>query len=289
MRFLPILLALLLPAAALADTTLDRIRERQRIVVAHRESSIPFSYLDPQGKPVGYAMDICMKIADAVKRHLKLTQLDIATVPVTPASRIATIVEGRADMECGSTTNTEERRREVAFSIPYFIAAARAVVRTDTGIGNWAGLRGRKVVTTRGTTNAKTLADRDKVRSLDVTLMESWDHAEGFSMVERGEADAFAMDDILLYGLRASAKKPSDFAIIGDPLSVEPYAVMVSKHDRAFKQIVDREIARLMMDGEIHAIYDKWFNNPIPPHGINLKMPMSHLLRSVIRYPGDGF
>lgn len=289
MKSLVAALALLLPVAAMADDTLDRIRERQRIVVAHRESSIPFSYLDAQGKPVGYAMDICMKIVNAVKRELKLPQLDIVYLPVTPATRMAAIKEGRADMECGSTTNTLERRSEVSFSIPYFLATARALVRADSGVRNWADLRGRRVATTRGTTNAKTLADRDKVRSLDISLLEVKDHAEGFSMVERREADAFAMDDILLYGLRASAKQPSDFVVIGDALSVEPYAVMVSKQDKGFKQIVDREMARLMMDGEVYAIYDKWFNRPIPPLGINLNMPMSPLLRSVIRYPGDAF
>lgn len=275
--------------AAHADSTVERIREQQRIVVAHRESSIPFSYLDDKGKPVGYAIDICMHIVAAVRRELKLPRLDVAYLPVTPATRTAAITQGRADLECGSTTNTAERRRDVAFSIPYFIATARALVRADSGIRNWSGLRGRKVVTTTGTTNAQTLADRDKVRSLNISLMESKDHADGFSMVERREADAFAMDDVLLYGLRATAAKPSDFTVIGDPLSVEPYAVMLNRDDTAFKQIVDREIARLMHDGDIDALYDKWFNRPIPPKGVNMNMPMSPLLRTVIRYPGDKF
>lgn len=289
MKAVAVLLVLLLSSAAAAGDTVGRIRERHRLVVAHRESSIPFSYLDARGKPVGYAIDICMKVADAIRRELRLPTLDIDYLPVTPETRMAAIIEGRADLECGSTTNTAERRRDVDFSIPYFVAAARVLVRTDSGIRNWTDLRGRRVVTTKGTTNARTLADRDKVRSLNISLVEGKDHAEGFAMVERNEADAFAMDDILLYGLRASAKQPADFSIVGDALSVEPYAVMVGKLDPAFKRIVDREIARLMMDGELYAIYDKWFTRPIPPQGINLNMPMSHLLRNVIRYPGDRF
>lgn len=273
------------PASA-ADT-LARIREARTITVAYREASVPFSYLDANKKPIGYAVDLCLRIADAVKRELKLSQLDIEYLPVTPATRIAAITDGKADLECGSTTNNAERRQQVAFTIPHFIAMTRMVVRTDSGIKNWSDLRGRRVATTRGTTTVKLLNERDKVRSLDLKLVEGRDHAESFGLVEQGQAEAFTMDDVLLYGLRANVPRPGDFAIVGEPLSAEPYAIMLRKDDLAFKALADREMARLINDGEIYKIYDKWFRSPIPPKGANLDMRMSYLLRDSLRYPTD--
>lgn len=243
--------------------------------------------MDGSGKPVGYAIDICLKVAEAIKKELGLPQLEVKFLPVTPSTRIQAIVEGKADIECGSTTNTKVRREQVDFGISYFIAAARMVVRTDSGIRNWPDLRGKKIVTTKGTTNARTLEDRDKVRSLQLELLESKDHAEAFTMVESRQADAFAMDDVLLYGLVASAAKPSDFQVVGDALSAEPYAIMMRKNDPAFKRVVDIEVARLMAEGEINSLYEKWFNQPIPPNGINMRMRMSPLLRASIRFPSD--
>ncbi|WP_334189652.1 amino acid ABC transporter substrate-binding protein [Noviherbaspirillum sp.] len=274
------------PVSQSAAATLDRIRDSQAIVIAHREASLPFSYMDGR-QPVGYAIDLCLKVADAIKRELKLAKLDVRYLAVTPSNRMQAIAEGKADLECGSTTNTAERRKQVAFTVSHFVASARMVVRTDSGIANWADLRDKKIVTTRGTTNAKTLVDRDKVRSLNITLAESKDHAEGFGMVERGVADAFAMDDVLLYGLRAAARNPESFRVVGDSLSTEPYAIMLRKDDPAFKAVVDRELARIMNDGEIYPIYDKWFRQPIPPSGINMNMPMGYLLRSSLRFPTD--
>lgn len=272
-----------------ASETLDRIREKHKIVVAHRVFSVPFSYLDAEGHPIGYAIDICANIVEAVRRELKLSKLDVEYLAITPGSRMTAIMDGKADLECGSTTNTAERRRQVDFSIPYFIASARAAVRRNSGIRNWPDLKGRKIVTTKGTTNAKTLTERNNIRSLNLSILEVDDHARGLLMVERGEADAFAMDDVLLYGLIASSSRPSDFAVIGEPLSIEPYAVMLRRGDAEFKQIVNGEIARLMNDGAIRTIYDKWFTHPIPPHGTNLNMPMGALLREFVRYPSDTF
>lgn len=278
---------LLLPALGRASGTLEKIRDTHTIVLAHREASVPFSYLDAQKRPIGYAMDLCLKVAEAVKRELKLSHLDIQYLAVTPSDRMQMITQGKADLECGSTTNTRERRKLVAFTIPHFIASARMVVRSDSGIRNWSDLRGRKIVTTKGTTNAQTLVARDKVRSLNLTLLESKDHAEGFAMVARKTADAFAMDDVLLYGLRGAAAHPDDFRIVGDSLSTEPYAIMLRKDDPQFKAVVDREMARIMNDGEIYALYDKWFRQPIPPKSINMNMPMGYLLRSSVRFPSD--
>ncbi len=267
--------------------TLARIRSTQKIVIAHRESSVPFSYLDANKKPIGYTIDLCLKIADAIKRDLKLPHLDVVFLPVNPSTRIPAILEGKADLECGSTTNNVERRKQVAFTVPHFIAAARMVVRADSGIKYWIDLRNKKVVTTKGTTTVKLLNDRDKVRGLNLALVEGADHVDSFGMLEKRAADAFPMDDVLLYGLRANAKKPEDFVIVGDPLSTEPYAIMLRKDDAAFKRLVDTEMVRVILEGEINKIYAKWFTSKIPPKMINLNMPMSFLLKDSFAFPTD--
>ena len=282
-----VLLLCSIPVVAHADDTLAKIRDTKTITIAHRESSIPFSYFDDKQAPTGYAVELCQKIADAVKRELKLSQLNIVYIPVTSASRIPAIVEGKADIECGSTTNNAERRKLVAFTIPHFVAAARMVVRADSGIKNWVDLQNKKIVTTKGTTTVKLLTERDKVRSLRLKLIEGSDHANSFAMVEKGSAEAFPMDDVLLYGLRASASKPDNFKIVGDPLSAEPYAIMLRKDDPLFKSVVDREMARIINDGELVKLYEKWFERPIPPKNVNMNMPMGYLLRSSLRFPSD--
>jgi ABC-type amino acid transport substrate-binding protein len=275
-------------ASAHADDTLARIRQTQTLTIAHREASVPFSYIDETTKkPIGYAVDLCLKVADAIKRELKLPSLKIEYLSVTGTTRIPSIVDGKADLECGSTTNNADRRKQVAFTIPHFIATARMLVRTDSGIKNWADLRDKRVVTSKGTTTVKLLTDRDKVRALNLKLVEAVDHNESFAKVEKGEAEAFPMDDVLLFGLRATAKNPNNFDIVGDPLSTEPYAIMLRKDDPAFKSLVDREMARLINDGELTRLYDKWFMRPIPPKNVNMKMPMSHLLRDILRFPTD--
>jgi ABC-type amino acid transport substrate-binding protein len=273
--------------SAYAIDTLTKIRETQTITIANREASLPFSYLDENGKPIGYAIDLCVKIADAIKHELKLPQLKVVYLTVSPSNRIQAIVDGKADLECGSTTNNVERRKQVAFTIPHFVTGSRMLVRVDSGIKNWSDLRGKHVVTTKGTTTVKLLNDRDKVRSLDLKLVEARDHDESFAMVERHEAEAFAMDDVLLYGLRASAKNPADFEIVGDFLSTEPYAIMMRKDDPAFKTMVDHEMSRIVTDGEMAKLYDKWFMKPVPPKGLNLNMQMGYLLRDLMRFPTD--
>ena len=267
--------------------TLSKIRDSRTITIAHREASVPFSYLDDSKKPIGYAMDLCLKVADAVRRELKLDRINIAYLAVTSSDRIPAIVDGKADLECGSTTNNAERRKQVAFTIPHFIAAVRMVVRTDSGITNWTDLRGKQVVTTKGTTTMKLLTDRDKVRALGLRLLEGRDHAESFAMVEKRQAAAFPMDDVLLYGLRAGSPNADELVVVGDAMSAEPYAIMLPKDDPAFKAVVDREMGRIIHDGEIYKLYDKWFKHPIPPKGQAMNMPMGHLLRDTFRFPTD--
>lgn len=280
-------LLFMLTGHAAAGPVLDRIGSTGKIVMTNRDASVPFSFQDANGKPIGYSVDVCMRIAVAIRRELKRPDLGIEFHPVTSATRIPTIVEGKADLECGSTTNNAERRKLVSFTIPYFIAGARMVVGADSGIRNWADLRGKTIVTTKGTTNARSIQQRSDARSLDIKLVEAGDHLDSFKMVENGAADAFAMDDVLLYGLRAQAATPASFAVVGDLLTVEPYAVMFSKSDPDLKRIIDREMADMIHDGELHKLYARWFESPIPPKGANLEMPMGHLLRASLLYPSD--
>jgi len=288
--WLPILCAACWAGAARADV-LEKLRQGKPLVIAHREASIPFSYLDAQRKPVGYAVDLCMKVAEAIKRELRLPELRVEWKMVTPASRIATIAEGGADMECGSTTNNAERRRQVAFSIPYFFASSRMVVKAASNIRAWEDLLGKTTVSTRGTTNVKSLKAKDEQRLLKLNVIEAKDHAEAFEMVVSGRASAFAMDDVLLYGLRAQAPHPEEYAVVGEMLSIEPYAIMLPRDDPGFKKIVDREMARVIVDNEIHPLYRKWFQQPIPTREagrtLNLNMPMGYILRDSFKYPTD--
>lgn len=274
--------------AAHAEDVLARIRDSKTITIAYREASFPFSFLDQDKKPVGYAIDLCLKIADAVKQQLKLPQLNIAYVPVTSSNRIDVIAGGKADLECGSTTNNAERRKRVDFTIAHFMASSRMIVRADDKIKNWPDLRNKKVVTTKGTTSVKSLEDRGQVRSLNMTILEGHDHNESFKMVEDKTADAFVMDDVLLYGLKATAKDPASYVVVGDPLTTEPYAIMLPKGDPVYKGLVDREMGRIIHDGEIYKLYSKWFLSAIPAkNNLTLNMPMSYLFRESLRFPSD--
>ena len=190
-------------------------------------------------------------------------------------------------MECGSTTNNAERRKVVDFTIPHFISMARLLVRTDARIGTLPELAGRTVVSTKGTTPLDRLRRTNDDNSLNMKIVEAQDHAQAFAMVAGGQAAAFAMDDVLLFGLRANAPKPEDFAVIGKPMTIEPYAIMLPKGDTAFKKVVDQEMRRIIQSGEINAIYAKWFTQPIPPKNINLALPMQHMLKDSFKYPSD--
>lgn len=277
---------LLLSMASHADT-LGKIRETQTIVIAYRDGQPPFSYLDEHKQATGYSVELCMKVAEAVKKELKLPNLKMQFIPVDSVTRFTSLIENKADLECGSTTNNAERRKKVAFTIPHFFSSVRGLVRTDSGIKNWPDLRNRTVVTTKSTTTVKLLNDRNNVRALGIKLQEADSDQASFTMVEEGKADVFPMDDVLLYSLRAEAKKPAMFAIIGDPLSIEPYSIMLRKDDPAFKKVVDAEMVRMINEGELNRSYERWFMRPIPPKGTNMNMPMGYLLRDSLRFPTD--
>lgn len=276
------------PAAAPPPPTLAKIRDAGVVTLAHREASIPFSYLDQNKRPIGYAMDLCMRVVEALRRDLKLPGLRAEYLAVTAANRIAAIKDGKADLECGSTTNNAARRRDVAFTVTHYFAGAKLLVRTDSGITRLTDLRGKTVVSTRGTSPLAALrAAEEKGIIGGARILEGKDHDEAFAMLERGDAHAFAMDDILLYSFRANAKEPKLWSVVGEFISVEPLAIMLRRDDPEFKKYVDTVLSRAMIDGDVKALYSKWFLSPIPPKGVNLGIPLSPLMRDQLNFPSD--
>ena len=273
--------------AVQAGPTLDRIRSSGRITIAHRESSVPLSYVNADKKPVGYAVDLCLRLADAVKAKLALPRLEIGYVMVTGADRIPAIVEGRADLECGSTTNNAERRTKVAFTVPHYITGARYLVRADSGIEQLTDFEHKKLASTKGTTPLKAITAANRDRLMGIEIVEVPDHEAAVKLVESKQVDGFAMDDVLLYGLRASRPDPAQFRVVGKFLTVEPLAIMLSKDDPEFKRIVDDEMKRLITSRQIYPIYDRWFLQPIPPKNVALGLPINYLLKDFWKYPSD--
>lgn len=276
-----------LSSVAIAGPTLDRIRQTGKIVIGHRESSVPFSYMDADKHAVGYAVDLCQRLAEAVRKKLDMKSLTIEYLMVTPSNRISLVEEGKVDMECGSTTNNAERRNKVAFTVPHYITGARFMVRSDTTATDIVGLEGKRVVSTKGTTPLKAIERTNKERVLRLTIQEAPDHARAVEMVEKSESDAFIMDDVLLYGLIASRAQPEKLKVIGKFLTIEPLAIMLPKNDPELKAIADQEMKRLIMSREANAIYDRWFLKPIPPRNTPLNLPMNYLLRDFWKYPTD--
>jgi ABC-type amino acid transport substrate-binding protein len=273
--------------AAPSQSVLDRLKSGGKIIIAHRESSVPFSYLDAHKKPVGYAVDLCLKLAQAVAKNIGAKDNGVDYLMVTPANRITSIEQGKADMECGSTTNNAERRQKVAFTVPHFITGARMLVRADSKAERIEDLQGKKLVSTKGTTPLKAVESANRERLLGITIMEAPDHGKAVEMVEKGEADGFVMDDVLLYGLATNRANPKALKVVGKFLTTEPLAIMLSKNDPEFKKLVDAEMKRLINSREIFAIYDKWFTQPIPPKNTALNLPVSYLLRDFWKYPTD--
>ena len=279
--------ATVLGGGAHAAGVLDRVGAGGKLLIGHRESSIPFSYVDADKKPVGYAVDLCLKLAEAVRKKTGAKNMQVEMVPVTSANRIAMVAEGKVDLECGSTTNNAERREKVAFTVPHFITGARLLVRANARVDRIEDLEGKKLVSTKGTTPLKAAEQANRERLLGVTILEAPDHAKAVEMVEKGDADAFVMDDVLLYGLAANRLKPDALKVVGKFLTTEPLAIMLSKNDPEFKKLVDEEMRRLIVSKEIQPVYDKWFLKPIPPNDKALNLPVSYLLRDFWKYPSD--
>ena len=283
-------LALALSAAKADDLTgaLKKIKETGTITLGFREGSIPFSYLDDQQKPVGYAMDICYKIVDAVKADLKLDKLEVKLTPVTSATRIPLMANGTTDLECGSTTNNTDRQKQVSYTYSHFLTASRYVTKKSSNIKSIDDLKGKTIVSTAGTTNIKQATELNAAKNMGMTILPAKEHAEAFLMVETDRATAFVMDDILLAALVAGAKDPSQYVISEDAFSkAEPYGIMLPKDDAPFKKVVDAAVAKLYKSDEGKAIYAKWFTSPIPPKGLNLNTPMGAQLKKAYETPND--
>ena len=268
-------LVLTLPALAQTAGTLDKVKQSGAITLAYRESSVPFSYLDDKAQPVGFGHEICLKIVDEVKKVTGRADLKVNLQAVTSANRIPLLQNGTIDIECGSTTNNSTRGKQVQFAINYFYTGTKFLVKTGTSVKSIEDLKGKTIVSTTGTTNFQILRNLNEEKKLGIELLGAKDHADAALMVESGRAVAFGMDDILLYGLRASAQNPSSLAVVGDPIQVEPYAIMMRLDDTAFRKVVNDTLTGLMKSGDFTKLYTKWFMSPIPPKGINLNAPMS--------------
>ena len=276
------------PAAAQELTgTLKKIKETGSITIGYRESSIPFSYLDDKQQPIGYAMDLCMKIVDAVKADLKMPGLKLQLQPVTSSNRIPLMQNGTIDLECGSTTNSVERQKQVSFGPTYFVINVTAAVKKSSGINTLADLNGKTISTTSGTTSVPLLKKYRKTQNVEVKEIYGKDHAESFLLMADDRSAAFVMDDILLAGQIANSRNPSEYRIIPESLRQEPYSMMLRKDDPQFKALVDRTIGGVMKSGEIERIYAKWFTGPIPPKGVNMNFPMTPAIREAFKNPND--
>lgn len=275
--------------SAFAGPTIDRIKQSGVVVIGYRESTVPFSYVRPDKPkmPVGYAVDLCQKIVEAVRKKLEMKAITVEYMLINPANRIANVVEGKIDMDCTATTNNRDRREKVAFTVPHYITGARYMVRASSKIEDLQSFEGLKLVSTKGTTPLRAISAANKERLLRITILEAPDHAKAMEMVERGEADGFAMDDVLLYGLIATNSTPNKLKVVGKFLTIEPLAIMFSKDDSEFKRIVDDEMKRLINSREAHEIYTRWFERSIPPQDTSLNLPMNYLLKDFWKYPTD--
>ncbi|MEP7181288.1 MAG: transporter substrate-binding domain-containing protein [Betaproteobacteria bacterium] len=267
--------------------TLKKIKDTGAITVGHRESSIPFSYLDDKQQPIGYAMDLCMKVVDAVKAELKLPNLKVNLQPVTSGNRIPQLQAGNIDIECGSTTNSVERQKQVAFGPTYFVINVTAAVKKSSGIKSLVELNGKTVSTTSGTTSVPLLKKYDKTANVEIKEIYGKDHAESFLLLAQDRTSAFVMDDILLAGQIASSDKPGDYTILAESLRQEPYSMMLRKDDPQFKALVDKTVGAVMKSGEINQIYAKWFTSPVPPKGVNLNFPATPAIKDAFANPND--
>lgn len=282
-----VLCTLCAASAAQSSDTISKIRERQEIVLGVRETALPFSYLDDSHRFVGYSVDLCLRVVEGVKASLKLPELKLKMVPVASSNRIPLISNGTIDLECGTTSNTVERQQQVAFSSTIFVSSTRFVSKKSAGLDSVTALGGKPVVATAGSSNIRQVTELNVARSYNMRISPSRDFAEGFLMMETDRAAAFFLDDITLSGLVASSKSPGDFVISKEPLSVEPYALMMRKGDSGFKTLVDGVLKTTFESGAISAIYARWFEAPIPPKGVNLQVPMSPALRKAISRPTD--
>jgi len=267
--------------------TLKKVKDAGFISVGHRESSIPFSYYDDKNQVVGYSQDLVMMVIEAVKKKLNLPNLEVKLIPVTSQNRIPLIQNGTIDIESGSTTNNLERQQQVSFSDTMFIIGTRLLVKKDSGIKDFADLKGKNVVVTAGTTSERLIREMNEKNKMGMNVISAKDHGESFLTLQSGRVVAFMLDDALLAGERAKARKPEDWVIVGTPQSKEAYGMMMPKGDDDFKKLVDETIAQAETSGEAAKLYQKWFQSPIPPKGLNLDLPLSDEMKELFKNPND--
>ncbi|MER1940363.1 amino acid ABC transporter substrate-binding protein [Castellaniella sp. FW104-16D08] len=292
MKLLPLILAATvsvvgMTAAQAENSRIDKIKSTGELTLGYRESSIPFSYLDDNQKPVGYSMDICNGVADALKKDLNLPNLKIKLVSVTSSTRIPLVANGTVDITCGSATNNAQRQQQVSFAPTTFVTATRFAALKSSNLNDLADFKGKTVVSTSGTSNLKWLTQTNADQKLGMRIIPAKDHSEAFLTVANGRATAFFMDDILLAGLVASSQNASDWMISEKAYTIEPYGLIEPKGDPQFKTAVDNAVKGMMKDGKLAELYKKWFMSPIPPKNINLNWPMTPELKKVIENPTD--
>jgi ABC-type amino acid transport substrate-binding protein len=290
MKFSLVMTAALL-ATGLVSTagaqTLQKVTDANKITVSYREASVPFSYLIGSKTAIGFSVELVDAIVDDVRKKTKKPNLEVSYMAVTSQNRIPLMVNGTIDLECGSTTNNSTRAKDVTFSTNIFYTGTRLLTKKDSGIKNYADLAGKTVASTTGTTNAQVIRKYSADKKLDMQIVLGKDHDDSLLLVENDRAKAFAMDDILLFGLRANSKNPAALEVVGDSIQVEPYACFMRKDDPEFKTLVDGTLARLMKTGEFNRLYTKWFMSPIPPKGVNLNLPMSAELKDNLKAMSD--
>jgi len=269
----------LLASTVVSADTLKKVAESGKITLAYRESSVPFSYLSGPGVPVGFAVDISNAVVDAVKKRVNNPALKVELQAVTSQNRIPLLTNGTIDLECGSTTNNSVRGKDVQFAINYFYTGTRLLTKKTSGVKNYADLAKKKVASTSGTTNAQVIRKYNRDQNLDMDIVLGKDHDDSLLLVESGRAEAFAMDDILLFGLMGNQRNPAEWTVVGDSLQVEPYACMLRKDDPQFQALVNGVIGGMMKSGEFDKLYTKWFMSPVPPRNQNLSLAMSKELR----------
>jgi ABC-type amino acid transport substrate-binding protein len=293
MRYLNVMIAATLtvcfayiPATSSAQT-LKKIADNNKVTVSYREGSVPFSYLVGPKKAVGFAVDLTDAIVEDIRKTLNKPNLEVATIPVGSQNRIPLLVDGTYDLECGSTTNNSARGKEVTFAISHFYTGTRLLTKKTSGIKTYADLANKTVASTAGSTNEKVIRKFGADHNIDMKIALGKDYDDALQLLESGQAEAMALDDILLFGLMANSKEPASLQVVGEALQVEPYGCMIRKDDPEFKKLVDGTITRLMTSGEFSRLYVKWFESPIPPKGMRLGMPMSEQLKANLQIRSD--
>lgn len=269
-------------------SVIDKIKEKNKIIIGYRESSIPMSFVTEKGRlPIGYGVDVCNVIVNNFKQAYNLPNLVVEYQMVDGASRLPLVKGGIVDLECGSTTNNASRRKDVAFSLTYMVAGARILVRTPDNINSLNDLAGKRVVYSKGTSQEALIKRLNEERKMNITIIEATSFGDAAKMVYDNQADAFILDDNLLYGERSKVKEPEKLKVVGEFLALEPLAIMVNKSDKNFKAFIDRQVAEMATNGFLERNYKKWFESPIPPNNISLALPPSPLFKEILRMPTD--